>query len=195
MAPNESEYGATPKMPQKIKLAIIYGSAREGRFCDTVVNWVATEVRGHQQFAIDLIDPRDLANGRADVARRLDEADAFIVVTPEYNHGYTADLKALIDAHSIEWQAKPLAFVSYGGISGGLRAIEQLRLVFAELHVVAIRDTVSFAFASRRFDQSGALIEPRDARKAMSVLLARLLWWANNLRDARVNTPYLEVAA
>ena len=123
MAPNEREYGATPKMPQNIKLAIIYGSAREGRFCDTVVNWVATEVRGHQQFAIDLIDPRDLANGRGDVARRLDEADAFIVVTPEYNHGYTADLKALIDAHSIEWQAKPLAFVSYGGISGGLRAL------------------------------------------------------------------------
>lgn len=182
-------------MPQKIKLALIYGSARQGRFCDTVVDWAATEIRGHQQFDIELIDPRALAKNRADVTRRLGEADAFIVVTPEYNHGYTADLKALIDAHSTEWQAKPLAFVSYGGISGGLRAVEQLRLVFAELHVVAIRDTVSFAFASRRFDTSGALIEPRDARKAMSALLARLQWWAINLREARANMPFLEVAA
>jgi NAD(P)H-dependent FMN reductase len=182
-------------MPQKIKLAIIYGSAREGRFCDTVVNWVAAEIAGHQQFAIDFIDPRDLGRNRADVARRLGDADAFLVVTPEYNHGYTADLKALIDAHSIQWQAKPLAFVSYGGISGGLRAIEQLRLVFAELHVVAIRDTVSFASAWSKFDPNGTLMDPRDARKAMSALLARLQWWAINLREARANTPFLEVAA
>lgn len=182
-------------MPKKIKVAVIYGSAREGRFCDTVVNWVATEIRGHDPFALDLIDPRDLGRNRSEIARRLDEADAFVVVTPEYNHGYSADLKALIDAHSQQWQAKPLAFVSYGGISGGLRAVEQLRLVFAELHVVAIRDTVSFAFASRRFDAAGALIEPRDARRAMAVLLARLQWWAINLRDARSNTPYIEVAA
>lgn len=182
-------------MPPKIKLAVIYGSARQSRFCDTVVDWVAAEIRGHDRFALELVDPRDLGHDRREVTRRLDEADAFVIVTPEYNHGYTADLKALIDAHKHEWQAKPLAFVSYGGISGGLRAIEQLRLVFAELHVVAIRDTVSFAFARRKFDATGALIDATEPHRAMAVLLARLQWWAINLREARANTPYIEVAA
>lgn len=182
-------------MPPKTKLAVIYGSARQGRFCDVVANWVASEIRRHDHFALELLDPRDLGHNRHDIAQRLGEADAFIIVTPEYNHGYTADLKALIDAHSVQWQAKPLAFVSYGGISGGLRAIEQLRLVFAELHVVAIRDTVSFAFASKKFDAGGALIEPGEPRRAMAALLARLQWWAINLREARANTPYTEVAA
>jgi len=61
---------------------------------------------------------------------------AFVVVTPEYNHGYPAPLKSLIDSVGREWQAKPVAFVSYGGVSGGLRAVEQLRQVFAKLHMV-----------------------------------------------------------
>lgn len=182
-------------MPPKTKLAVIYGSARQGRFCDVVANWVTSEIRGHDEFMLELVDPRDLGHDRHDIARRLDEADAFIIVTPEYNHGYTADLKALIDAHNRQWQAKPLAFVSYGGISGGLRAIEQLRLVFAELDVVAIRDTVSFAFASKKFDASGALIEPGEPHRALALLLARLRWWAVNLREARANAPYFEVAA
>jgi NADPH-dependent FMN reductase len=63
---------------------------------------------------------------------RIAAAEAFVVVTPEYNHGYPAPLKALIDSSGAEWYAKPIAFVSYGGISGGLRAVEQLRLVFGE---------------------------------------------------------------
>lgn len=182
-------------MSQKIKLGVIYGSAREGRFCDTVVNWVATEIRGNGRFAIDFFDPRDLAQDHTGIGRRLDDADAFVIVTPEYNHGYTADLKALIDAYSTPWQVKPLAFVSYGGISGGLRAVEQLRLVFAELHAVAIRDTVSFVTPWRRFGADGALADPKDTQKAMATLLGRLHWWATILRDARTAKPFQEVAA
>ena len=182
-------------MSQKIKLGVIYGSAREGRFCDTVVNWVAAEIRGNGRFAIELIDPRDLAQDRAGIGGRLGDADAFVIVTPEYNHGYPADLKALIDAYAAPWQIKPLAFVSYGGISGGLRAVEQLRLVFAELHAVAIRDTVSFVTPWRKFDADGALADPKDAQQAMATLLGRLHWWAALLRDARTAKPYLESAA
>jgi hypothetical protein len=74
----------------------------------------------------------------------IDAADAFVVVTPEYNHSYPASLKHAIDMAHGEWNTKPVAFVSYGGISGGLRAVEALRLVFAELHATTIRDTVSF---------------------------------------------------
>lgn len=183
-----------PTMSHKIKLGLILGSAREHRFCDTVAKWAATEIHGRNQFDVDVIDPRELGGDRAALSRRIASADAFIVVTPEYNHGYTGELKSLIDACNSEWHFKPLAFVSYGGISGGLRAIEQLRLVFAELHVVSIRDTVSFAFASKRFDASGTLIDPAEPKKAMAALLARLNWWATTLRAARINTPF-EVAA
>jgi NAD(P)H-dependent FMN reductase len=87
-----------------------------------------------------------------------------VVVTPEYNHGYTAALKQLIDAVKAEWVAKPVGFVSYGGVSGGLRAVEQLRLVFAELHAVTIRDGVSFAMAWNRFDEAGEPVDPRGQR-------------------------------
>ena len=113
-----------------------------------------------------------------------------MVVTPEYNHGYPASLKQAIDLAMQEWKAKPVAFVSYGGISGGLRAVEQLRQVFAELHAVTIRDTVSFAMAHGRFDSDGGLRDPDAAEAAVKVLLDELLWWGDALRAARAARPY-----
>ncbi len=67
-----------------------------------------------------------------------------VVVTPEYNHGYPASLKQAIDIPHAEWQRKAVGFVSYGGLAGGMRAVEQLRQVFAELHCTTVRETVSF---------------------------------------------------
>ena len=154
-------------MANKIRVAAIYGSTRHGRFCDTVGRWTAEQVARRGNFLVDVIDPAapsntDSANAPAarSLQQRLADADAFIVVTPEYNHGYPAPLKTLIDSSGVEWHAKPVAFVSYGGISGGLRAVEQLRLVFAELHAVTIRDSVSFASAWEQFDAVGALRDP-----------------------------------
>jgi len=83
-----------------------------------------------------------------------------------------------------------VAFVSYGGISGGLRAVEQLRLVFAEMHTVTIRDSVSFAGAWEQFDETGQLRHPERAKKTMATMLGRLRWWAVALRTARVAQPY-----
>lgn len=123
-------------------------------------------------------------------AGRIGAADAFIVVTPEYNHGYPASLKLAIDSVHPEWRAKPVAFVSYGGFAGGLRAVEQLRVVFAELHAVTIRETVSFYLAPQQFEGNG---EPRDAagvNLAAKKLLDQLAWWAEVLRDARATKPY-----
>jgi NAD(P)H-dependent FMN reductase len=192
-------------MNTPLKLALIYGSMRQGRFCDTVANWAANEIWSRNDFFLDVIDPealdlplrygQDDHPALVDVRRRLAEADAFIVVTPEYNHGYPAPLKFLIDSAYREWQAKPVAFVSYGGISGGLRAVEQLRLVFAELHAVTIRDSVSFANPWTKFDADGHLFDPEEPCKAMAALLSRLRWWATILREARQVAPYGEVAA
>jgi len=175
---------------------VVCGSTRDGRFCETVTEWTLSQVERAGGFGIDVVDPRrlDEAGGVEELAARLQRADAFIVVTPEYNHGYPAPLKALIDQVGQPWQAKPVAFVSYGGISGGLRAVEQLRQVFAELHATTLRDCVSFANATRRFDGDGRLHDAAPVEDAMHVLLARLRWWAHALRTARTEIPYAEAA-
>jgi len=183
-------------MNDQIKAGIIYGSTRPGRFCDTVARWAAERVALKTGFTVELIDPAALGLGvdLDDLKQRMETCDAFVIVTPEYNHGYPAPLKSLIDSVGSEWHAKPVAFVSYGGVSGGLRAVEQLRLVFAELHAVTIRDSVSFAGAWEQFDTEGRLISPERAERSMDAMLARLHWWAVALTNARAAVPYSQRA-
>ncbi|HEY2472726.1 MAG TPA: NAD(P)H-dependent oxidoreductase [Terracidiphilus sp.] len=180
-------------MESLIKIGVVYGSARPGRFCDTVARWTARQITARGNFAVETIDPAASDNGQS-LKQQIAACDAFIVVTPEYNHGYPAPLKALIDSIGQEWHAKPVAFVSYGGISGGLRAVEQLRLVFAELHAVTIRDSVSFAGAWEQFDPSGALRNPERAERSMEAMLRRVHWWAIALAHARGIWPYAQSA-
>jgi NAD(P)H-dependent FMN reductase len=192
-------------MTDPFRLALIYGSTREGRFCDVVARWAAAAIGRHAGFALQIVDPATLAlpsrheREKGPVLRALEAelaaAEAFVVVTPEYNHAYPAALKFLIDCFGQPWRGKPVAMVSYGGISGGLRAVEQLRLVFAEVHAVVIRDTVSFAGARTRFGADGALLEPEAPEAAMATMLRQLQWWAAALRAGRAAAPYGEVPA
>jgi len=170
-------------------LAVMVGSVREGRFCPTVANWFVGRAERRDDLSIDLVDLAALPEPRG-FATRVAAADAFVVVTPEYNHGYPGPLKAAIDSASSEWHAKPVGFVSYGGVSGGLRSVEQLRLVFAELHAVTIRETVSFHGARARFDEQGRACDPDAVNAAAGSLLDQLAWWAHALRDARAAHPY-----
>lgn len=194
---------------RRLTLAVVLGSAREGRFGPVVSSWLIDQVEQHSLFDVDLVDVaetplplslppssealRDTASRPADLvalAGRLAAADAFAIVTPEYNHSFPASLKHLIDWHFTEWQAKPVGFVSYGGYGGGIRAVEQLRLVFAELHAVTVRDTVTFDRFWGRFDANGALPDADEAHQAAKVLLDQLAWWAAGLRAARQAAPY-----
>lgn len=193
---------ASPTAP--LKVAVILASNREGRFAPVVADWFLSRTGEHSDITTDLVDVAELdlptalsyAPGPedrallAEVSARLAAADAFVVVTPEYNHSYPAPLKNLIDWHRAEWQAKPVAFVSYGGISGGLRAVEHLRQVFAELHSVSIRDTVSFHNAGALFDDEGRHREPAAPAAAAKSLLDQLVWWGRALREARAAHPY-----
>lgn len=184
----------------RLRLAVIIGSTREGRFGETVAKWFINQARQRSDMDVDVIDLADTplptvltqrSTPEVEAFRaRIGAADAFVVVTPEYNHGYPASLKLAIDLVYKEWRAKPVGFVSYGGISGGLRAVEQLRQVFAELHMVTVRDTVSFHKAHDQFDEAG---QPKDAagpNAAAKTLLDQIVWWALALRDARVKRPY-----
>ena len=105
---------------------------------------------------------------------------------PEYDHGSPAVLKQAIDLTREEWKAKAVGFVSYGGVAGGLRAAEQLRQVFAELHVATMRDTVSVHNTHSAFDASGRPREPERATLAAATMLDQLAWWARALRSARM---------
>lgn len=188
-----------------IKVALLYGSTREGRLCDTVAQWAFREIGKRTEFSVDVIDPAALGlperHKRKDSAelvalkQRIENADCFVVVTPEYNHSYPAAIKFVIDSVHEPWHAKPVAFISYGGSSGGLRAVEHLRAVFAELHAVSIRDTVSFPNAWTQFDETGELRQAGAAERSMTTMLERLKWWAIALRSAREAMPYTKAAA
>ncbi|MCI2420843.1 NAD(P)H-dependent oxidoreductase [Saccharopolyspora sp. K220] len=183
-----------------IRLGVIIGSTREGRFAATVGGWFADVARQHPELVIDVIDlaelglpavhPADQTPELRAYADRLAAADAFVVVTPEYNHGYPASLKFAIDSAHVQWQTKPVGFVSYGGISGGLRAVEQLRQVFAELHAVTVRETVSFHYVHGRFDEAGNPKDSDGPAAAAKTMLDQLVWWARAAAEARNRRPY-----
>ncbi|SNT68661.1 NADPH-dependent FMN reductase [Paracoccus seriniphilus] len=188
-------------MTQGNRIVVILGSIREGRINDRVAAWVSAQLSDHG-FAPEILDPADpeilpVQIGDKQAIKRLQErmkgADGFVIVTPEYNHAEPGHLKTLIDSVTAEWWARPVGLIGYGGISGGLRAIEALRVILAELHTVTIRDTLSFASPWRRFDELGRILDADDraaAEAAMAVFAHRLRWWTDSLADARIARPY-----
>jgi len=116
-------------------------------------------------------------------------ADAVIWLTPEYNHGYTSAVKNAIDYLHDELRRKPVAVCGLsGGMLGGARAVEQLKLVLIELHAVPIRDSVYFSDARSLFDPEGQLLRPEFIRRIDEVV-AQLAWYARALKWGRANLP------
>jgi NAD(P)H-dependent FMN reductase len=182
-----------------LRVAVIISSTRVQRFGPTVAEWFFGNAVEYGDLDVDLVDlaetrlPHVLDNPNHEVralGERLDRADAFVIVTPEYNRGYPAPLKTAIDWYVEEWKAKPVGFVSYGGVSGGLRAVEQLRQVFVELHATTIRDCVSFHSCWSKFDDTGAPLDLVGSNAAAKALLEQLSWWGEALRTARATRPY-----
>jgi NAD(P)H-dependent FMN reductase len=172
-----------------LRVAMIVGSTRDGRFGPVVAEWFRRFAEQRTGLELDVLDLADGVRGDG-VTPRLESAEAFVVVTPEYNHSFPAPLKEAIDSHYTQWQAKPVGFVSYGGIGGGLRAVEQLRLVFAELHAMTVRDSVSFHGAGGCFDADGEPHDPTVVEGAAKGMLDQLEWWGRALRQARATVPY-----
>ncbi|MFI1092000.1 NADPH-dependent FMN reductase [Streptomyces sp. NPDC020917] len=190
------------------KLVILLGSVREGRFGPVVGTWVTEQARLHGYFDVEVVDLADLdvplslpaaspkhagdgyprPEAMAALTAALEGADAFVVVTPEYNHSYPASLKAAIDWHFTQWAAKPVAFVSYGGAAGGRHAVLHLENVLTELHAVTIREGLAFPNYFTSW-QDG---RPLDANAAgyAKTMLELLAWWSAALRTARDTTPY-----
>ncbi|HEX2187073.1 MAG TPA: NAD(P)H-dependent oxidoreductase [Chloroflexota bacterium] len=183
----------------KPKVLVLLGSTRRGRVGETVARWLMGQLHERREADFELVDLREYRLPVEDgpspeqddgVARRwmakVGAADAFIIVTPEYNHGYPAALKCALDCAYEEWNRKPVAFVSYGGHGAGYRAVEQLRQVAIELQMVPIREQVGIQYPWAAFDAHSRLV--RDgAEQAVRRMVDDLLWWARVLQPARAS--------
>jgi NAD(P)H-dependent FMN reductase len=186
-------------------VAVIAGSTREGRFSDQAAAWVAAELVKHGAIA-EVIDLRDydmpFFNESVSPAMlttpytheavvrftaKIKSADAFVMVTPEYNHSTTAVLKNALDWVYREWNQKPVAFVSYGSVSGS-RAVEHLRLIAVELQMAPIRNAVHIP-GDKYFGMRGGAMTAAELfaslQKPVDGMIEQLLWWTHALKAAR----------
>lgn len=182
------------------RIAVLAASVRSERMGRVLADWAAGRVRaarpGREPDVIDLTEcalPDDgllqPGGGQAtELTDRIQDADGFVIVTPEYNHSYPAGLKRAIDWHYREWMFKPATVLSYG-VQGGLLATEHLRGVFAELHVVVTRRAVGVSTPWYDLDPAGYQAPP-PVTKAFDLALDELNWWAETLRAARRDRPY-----
>ena len=158
------------------KIQIIIGSVREGRAGEKVAQWLFALAKKRKDFQAELVDlkewnlpllndPNLPGSGKYSYdytkkwSKKISEGDAYILVTPEYNHGYPASLKNALDHLYSEWNGKPVGFVSYGGLAAGTRASEQLKQVVLELKMVPSHDEVNIPFIWQAFDKGGKLAD------------------------------------
>lgn len=191
----------TGRGTRPVRVALLVGSARDGRLAPDVAGWFARVAASRDDLVLDVVDvaehplPANLdAQAPAAVALRprIAHAEAYAVVVPEYNRSVPGPLKTLIDSFQAEWEAKPVGFVGYGlGTAGGVRAIEHLRQIFAEFHCVGMKDIVTFPRILDHYDAEGRFpADPEGAGAAAKLMLDQLLWWARALREAKAARPY-----
>lgn len=189
-----------------INLKIVVGSTREGRFGNQAAAWVAELATKNSDFAVEVVDLNDYPMPFFDSAispsfktapypdamvekftSKIAEGDAYILITPEYNHSTSGVLKNALDWVYKEWNNKPVGFVSYGSV-GGARAIEHLRGITTELQMASVREAVHFLgneyFAAAFGDKNFKPMFEGQEKKA-EAMLAQLLWWAKALKSAR----------
>jgi NAD(P)H-dependent FMN reductase len=190
------------------KLHIIVGSTRQTRAADRVFPWVLARAQAHPDFEPDLIDLRDwplpmFAEHPGTIGdfndpsysepivkqwnQKMGEADAYLVITPEYNHSIPGVLKNAVDNvfFSFALRNKPLAAIGYsGGIAAATRAIEHLAHIAIEADMAPLRSTVLIPFVNQAFDAAGEPVNPMT-ETALSIALDDLSWWAGALKAAR----------
>jgi NAD(P)H-dependent FMN reductase len=183
------------------RLIIIVGSTRPRRAGLAIAEWFVDRARRHRGFDVDVADLaqvnlplldepnhprlRRYTNEHTHVwSARVDAADAVVLVTPEYNHGYPAAVKNAIDYLNHEWAYKPAGFVSYGGVSAGTRAVQQLKEVVATLRMVPVVEAVHIPFHTQ-FIADGRVEANEIMELAADAMLDELVRVASALRPLR----------
>lgn len=184
-----------------LKIGIIVGSTRPGRKADAVARWVheiATrrndalyQIVDIQEFQLPLLDepmppslgPHYTRPHTKAWAERIAALDAYVFVTPEYNHGTSGALKNAIDYLYAEWNNKAAGFVGYGG-AGGTRAVESLRLVMGELQVADVRGQVALSLFSDF--ENFTVFRPRPQQEeSVNAMLDQVVAWSGALAELR----------
>ena len=187
----------------QLKIGVIVSSTRPTRLGRKVTDWFMSQIKEMPDVQFEVLDlaeinlpvlsePQSAMTGEytqessKQWSKRIASFDGFVWVTAEYNHGYPAPLKNAIDTLYHEWSKKPVAFVGYGGM-GGVRSIEQLVQVAAELKAVplsATSSTVRILDVWNAVDENGN-VKPEFIRGSVDGLVENLTWWARALKPAR----------
>jgi len=191
----------------KMKIKIIIGSTRDGRFGDKPAKWIFDLASKRNEIQTEVLDLRDyempfynkpispasVVDGdyKNDVvnlwARKINEADAFIIVSPEYNHGTSGVLKNALDSVYKEWNNKPVAFVSYGSM-GGARSVEHLRNNTVELQMASVRNAIHILSPWNLVNEDGTL-KPSvldEHEKNAEAMLDQLISWSLAFKSLRI---------
>lgn len=184
------------------KLQVILTSVREHRQGAAVADWFVERARAHGGFDVELVDLKDVGlplleepnhpMKRAYVhdytkawSARVASADAFVFVTPEYNYGMPPALLNALDHLYHEWCYKPAGFVSYGGLSGGLRSVQHAKSVVGTLKMMAIPEGVALPFFGRSVQEDGRFDPGEVPNASVTAMLDELLKWSNALKALR----------
>lgn len=183
-----------------LKLAIVTGSTRPGRVNLAVAQWVHELAKQRKDAQFELVDIADFELPLLDEpippsqgkyskphtqawAAKIASYDGYVFVTPEYNHGTSGALKNAIDFLYGEWNNKVAGFVGYGS-AGGVRAVEQLRLVMAEVQVATVRNQVALSLFSD-FENYTTFNPSPHHQKSLSGMLDQLVAWGGAMKTLR----------
>lgn len=170
------------------RLQIIVASTRQDRKGLAVAHWVERLAIAHAEFDVELVDlatvglplfdePNHPRLGQytnqhtKDWSATVSRADAFVLVTPEYNHSFPGSLKNALDYLSQEWADKPVGLVSYGGVSAGLRAATALKPVLAALRMMPVVDAVAIPFFTQFLSEDGTFVPNAPLEASGNVML------------------------
>lgn len=187
------------------KVQIIVGSTRPGRLAGPIAQWVFEQTAADGRFDVELVDIAEYGLPVLDErhhpvlgryenehtrrwAAKIQEADAFIFVSPEYNYGPSAALLNAFDYLGREWMYAPVAFVSYGGIAGGLRAVQVMKQIVTTVRMMPVPDGVALPLVMQNFE-SGEFVPPPSAQGAVAPMLTELLRWTQALGPLRAQGP------
>ena len=182
-------------------LQIIVGSVREGRRSRAIADWALELASARADMSAELVDLKEWDLPMFNLARSpaagayehplqqrwgatIARGDAYLFVTPEYNHAYTAALKNALDWLFPEWGRKPAGFIGYGGATGGARSVEQLRLVLIELRMAALQAALHIPDVRNRVDNGRFEASPADIER-LRLVLDEVAWWGRALKAAR----------
>ena len=183
-------------MEDKITIAVIAGTTREGRESIKAANWVADQGRKRADVEIIFVDPKDFnfpGDGDNEDTRDMryaeitEKADAFYVVTPEYNHSIPSSLKRMLDSEYDNYRHKPVATAGVSsGQWGGTRVCEAMLHVYHTLWMVAVKPELYFPKVKELFDEQGNLSPDHVEmyEKHVHAAYDELVWFARALKNA-----------